>query len=165
MLQYLIAAAGLYMGWSFICLELNYKRASTMHVPLVRVPVDPMNILWQVFGTHVFKLLDLVPSFFLPRFVRYMRRGWFFLDKADSHLRYGPVWAVVSPGGIHMQICDSEAIHDMFDRRHDFIRPSENYSEFVTYCESSDAQLKWTRTSGGVRAMHFYCGLRQLAST
>jgi hypothetical protein len=73
-----------------------------------------------------------------------MRRDWFFLDKADSHLRYGPVWAVVSPGGIHMQICDSEAIHDMFDRRHDFIRPSENYSKFFTYYESADARLTGT---------------------
>jgi hypothetical protein len=64
MLQDLIAAAGLYMGWSFICLEINYKRASTMNVPLLCVPVDPMNILWQVFGTHLFKVLDLVRHFF-----------------------------------------------------------------------------------------------------
>jgi len=131
MLEYLAAVAALYMGWSFMCLELNHKRASTMQIPLVRVPIDPLNIPWQVIGTHVFTLLDLLPSFLLPYFVRYMRRGWFFLEKAESHLKYGPVWAIVSPGGIHMQICDAEAIHDMFDRRNDFIRPAENYSELV----------------------------------
>lgn len=130
MFQYLAAAAALYMGWCFICLERNIKRASSMQTPLVRLPIDPLNLLWQVFGTHVFKIVDLLPPILLPRFVRYMRRGWFFGDKADSHLRYGPVWALVSPGGIHIQLCDAEAIQDIFDRRYDFIRPSEMYSKY-----------------------------------
>lgn len=129
MLEYFIAVVGLYLGYSFICLELNYRRASAMGIPLVRVPVDPLNIPFQVFEPHLFKLLDLFPSAALPTFVPYLRRGWFFIDKADSHLRYGSIFACVTPRGIHVQVCESEAIHDIFSRRLDFIRPSENYSE------------------------------------
>jgi hypothetical protein len=138
MLDYLIALVGLYLSYSFICLELNYRRASSMGVPLVRVPVDPLNIPFQVLEPHLFALLDLLPSGVLPTFVPYLRRGWFFLDKADSHLRYGDMFAIVTPRGIHIQICHSETIHDMFSRRLDFVRPVENYSETKTF-------LRYTR--------------------
>ncbi|KAF1957295.1 putative cytochrome P450 monooxygenase [Byssothecium circinans] len=147
MLEYVIAALGLYLGFSFICLELNYSRASTMGIPLVRVPVDPLNIPFQVIEPHLFKLLDLLPSEALPTFVRYLRRGWFFLDKADSHLRYGPIFACVTPRGILIQVCDSEAIHDMFTRRLDFIRPTENYKLLEVYgpCISTAGLEHWPR--------------------
>lgn len=134
MLEYFVAVVGLYLGYSFVCLELNYRRASAMGIPLVRVPVDPLNIPFQVLEPHLFKLLDLLPPDALPTFVRYLRRGWFFIDKADSHLRYGPIFACFTPRGIHVQVCDSEAIHDIFSRRLDFIRPSENYSEARIAC-------------------------------
>ena len=129
MLAYLVAMVGLYLGWSFVCLEINYRRAASMDIPLIRVPVDPLNIPFQVLEPHLFKLLDCVPRFLLPNFVQYMRRGWFFLDKAASHIRYGPIFACVTPRGIHIQVCDSEAIHDIFSRRLDFLRPVENYSK------------------------------------
>jgi hypothetical protein len=129
MLEYFIAVVGAYVGYSFICLEHNYRRASAMGIPLVRLPVDPLNIPFQVLEPHLFKILDLLPSNVLPNFVPYLRRGWFFFDKADSHLRYGPIFALITPRGIHVQVCDSEAIHDIFSRRLDFVRPSENYSE------------------------------------
>ncbi|KAF2712771.1 cytochrome P450 [Pleomassaria siparia CBS 279.74] len=147
MMEYLVAAVGLYLGFNFICLELNYRRALTMGIPLVRVPVDPLNIPFQVFEPHLFKLLDLLPSDALPIFVRYLRRGWFFVDKADSHLRYGPIFACITPRGIHVQVCDSEAIHDMFARRLDFIRPTENYKLLKVYgpCISTANLENWPR--------------------
>lgn len=129
MFEYLIGAVALYMGYSLVCLELNYRRALSMGIPLVRLPIDPLNVPFQVIEPHLFKLLDLLPPNALPVFVRYMRRGWFFPDKADSYLRYGPIFAFVTPRGIHIQVCDSEAIHDIFTRRLDFVRPSENYSK------------------------------------
>lgn len=128
MIEYIVAAIAAYLGWTLVCLELNYRRALPIGIPLVRVPVDPLNLLFQVVEPHLFKLFDLLPSSLLPTFVPYLRRGWFFLDKADSHLRYGPIFSVVTPRGLHIQVADSEAIHDIFSRRLDFIRPNENYS-------------------------------------
>ncbi|KAF2203851.1 hypothetical protein GQ43DRAFT_438456 [Delitschia confertaspora ATCC 74209] len=42
-----------YLAWSIFAPELNSKRASSMVCPLVRVPIDPLNILHQVFKSHV----------------------------------------------------------------------------------------------------------------
>ncbi|KAF2821233.1 cytochrome P450 [Ophiobolus disseminans] len=147
MIEHVLALLGLYVGWAFICLELNHKRASVMRIPLVRVPIDPLNLFFMVLEPHIFRIIDLLPPSILPNFVQYMRRGWFFLDKADAHLKYGPMWASVTPRGIHIQICDSEAIHDMFNRRYDFIRPSENYKLLEVYgpCISTADLGNWPR--------------------
>lgn len=131
MIVYILAALVAYCSYTLICLELNYQRARSMKIPLVRIPIDPLNIPFQVLEPHVFKLLDRLPSALLPSFVPYLRRGWFFLDKATSHIRYGHIYALVSPGGIHIQVSDADAIGDIFARRTDFIRPTENYSELA----------------------------------
>jgi hypothetical protein len=54
MLEYFITIAGLYVGWSLVYLELNYKRAS-MRIPLVRVPIDPLNIFLNILEPHFFQ--------------------------------------------------------------------------------------------------------------
>jgi hypothetical protein len=158
MFEYVLAIVFLYIGWSFICLELNHRDASSMRIPLVRIPVDPLNVFFMILEPHLFKLIDVLPQSLVPQFVRYMRRGWFFLDKSDSHLRFGPIWACVTPRGIHIQICDSEAIHDMFNRRYDFIRPVENYSMF----DDDDARigmrlLTRCRAFGSIRSLYQHC--------
>jgi hypothetical protein len=123
-----------YATWSLVCLEVNYRRASKMGIPLVRLPIDPLNILFQVLEPHFWRVLDALPvKLPLPTFARYARRGWFFRDKAQSHLRYGPIWALVTPCDIHVQVCDSEANHNIFARRNDFVRPSKMYSESPCY--------------------------------
>lgn len=118
-----------YLAWSLIALEINYRRASSMGIPLVRLPIDPLNILFQVFESHVWNLLERIPFVipYLPGWTRHARRGWYFKDKASSHLRYGPIWALVTPCDIHILVCDPEAVHDVFARRNDFVRPSKMY--------------------------------------
>jgi hypothetical protein len=119
-----------YLSWSYIALEINYRRAASMKIPLVRLPIDPLNILFQVFESHVWKIIDQLPvANLLPTWTRYARRGWYFKDKASSHLRYGPIWALVTPCDIHILVCDPEAVHEVFARRNDFIRPNKMYSE------------------------------------
>ncbi len=90
-----------------------------MGIPLVRLPVDPLNLPC---------LLDRLP-FDWGTFGRYSRRGWHFHDKAESHLHYGPVWALVTPRDIYVYVADPDAIHDIFLRRADFLRPSKMYSK------------------------------------
>lgn len=108
-------------------MEINYRRASTMGIPLVRLPVDPLNIAWQILESPLWRLLDCLPVNW-GAFGRYSRRGWHFHDKAASHLHYGPAWALVTPRDIHVYVSDPDAIHDIFVRRGDFLRPSKMYS-------------------------------------
>lgn len=110
-------------------MEKNYRKAQTMGIPLVRLPIDPLNIFFQVFESHVWNILDRMPWLPLPTFARYARRGWYFKDKAWSHSKYGPIWALVTPADIHILLADPEAVHELFARRNDFIRPAKMYSK------------------------------------
>jgi hypothetical protein len=134
--QLLAAAALCYLAWSIVTLQINYRRASTMGIPLIRLPVDPLNVPFQVFEPHIFRLLDTLPIR-LPEFLYCLRRGWYFGDKADMHLKYGPIWAFVTPRDIHVLLADSEAIHQVYSRRGDFLRPRKMYGESCIRCHLS----------------------------
>ena len=125
--QLLVGVIVTYLIWSLVAMEMNYWRASSMGIPLVRLPVDPMNITWLILEPPLWRLLDRLPLDW-GTFGRYSRRGWHFHDKAESHLRYGPAWALVTPCDIYVYIADTGAIHDVFIRRADFLRPTKMYS-------------------------------------
>lgn len=132
MFEYVVAAIAAYIGWSLVCLEVNYRKALSMGIPLIRMPIDPLNVPFQIIEPHVFKVIHSLPVSVqdrLPAVVKYMRRGWFFYDKADSHIRYGPAFAFVTPRNSWVQVCESEANYDIFSRRLEFIRANENYSK------------------------------------
>lgn len=44
-------------------------------------------------------------------------------------MRFGPVWALVTPVTFYLQFADADAVNELFSRRSDFIRPVKNYSE------------------------------------
>jgi hypothetical protein len=119
-----------YVTWSLVCLELNYRRAKSIGIPLVRLPIDPLNILFQVFESQVWAILERLPvKAILPQWTTYARRGWFFEDKADTSLRLGKIWGLVTPVGVIVMLNDPEAIDDVLSRRLDFQRPTEPYSK------------------------------------
>ncbi|KAJ6101788.1 cytochrome P450 [Penicillium sp. IBT 16267x] len=68
----------IYFGWSMVMMEINYRRASGMGIPVVRLCIDSQNLLWMILEPHVWPLLDKLP-FTFGSFGRYSRRGWFFL--------------------------------------------------------------------------------------
>ncbi|PYI22749.1 cytochrome P450 [Aspergillus violaceofuscus CBS 115571] len=80
-------------------------------------------------------------------FGRYSRRGWYFADRGESHRRYGPIWAIVTPRDVYVNFADPEAIHDIFQRRTDFIRPSHLYKVLEVYgpCISTASWTDWPR--------------------
>lgn len=126
---------GLAVAWvlySSIALAKNFRRAQSMGVPLITVPVSPMNVLWIVIEPLVFRILDSLP-FSFGSFGRYGRRGWHFLDKAASHLEFGDAFALVTPRETFLHICDPDAINDIFARRQDFVRPVQLYSKSSLY--------------------------------
>lgn len=131
MLHYLLCAVLAYVVWTLVCLELNVRKARAMNVPYVRILVDSNNIPWTIFQPLVWKILCSLPIKWssYPDFVRYSRRGWHFEDKAQTHMRLGPVWALVSPVAVYLHFSDPDTIHEIFSRRRDFIRPYKELSE------------------------------------
>lgn len=121
-----------YIMWTLVCLELNVQRASRMCIDCVRVPIDGNNVLWMLVEGYVWKVVDALPFAWAsyPESFRYLRRGWHFREKASSHERHGPIWALITPLQILVHLSDPDAVGDVFARRRDFVRPSENYSEF-----------------------------------
>jgi hypothetical protein len=128
LVQLLLGLGAAYLIWSLVAMEINYRRASSMGIPLVRLPIDPMNIPWVVLEPSLWRLLDRLP-FSWGTFGHYSRRGWHFHDKAESHLHYGLAWALVTPRDVYVYVADLGAIHDIFVRRGDFLRPSKMYSK------------------------------------
>ncbi|THC88324.1 hypothetical protein EYZ11_012230 [Aspergillus tanneri] len=147
-LQLLGLLALAYLVWGLVTVEINYRRASAMGIPLVRLYVDPQNSLWMVFEPIVWPWLERLPiNWRNYSFGRYSRRGWYFADRGESHQRYGPIWAIVTPRDIYINVADSEAIHDIFQRRADFIRPSKMYKVLEVYgpCISTASWVDWPR--------------------
>ena len=130
-----------YVLWTCIALEVNYRRAKSMGIPLIRIPVDFLNIPWQVVEHQIWAITDFL-RLPLPRCARYMRRGWHFADKSKTHQELGPLYALVTPRDIYVGICDAEAVNQVLSRRQDFPRPAKNYGTDTEYCH---ARLRLTR--------------------
>jgi hypothetical protein len=119
-----------WVAYTYFCLSQNVGRARAMNVPIVVVPVSPMNFLWIATQQVVFSLLDRLPMN-LGTFGRYARREYHFLDKASTHCELGEVFALVTPCEIFLQICDPKGIMAILQRGQDFTRPIQLYSELL----------------------------------
>ncbi|KAJ6015100.1 cytochrome P450 [Penicillium herquei] len=144
-LQVLALLVLTYLIWSLVAMEINYRRASSIGIPRIRMCVDGSNLLWQFSESYVWGLLDLL-GLELGNF-RYSRRGWATYDKAKTHIRHGPAWALVTPRRVYVYVVDSEAINDIFQRRSDFLRPTEAYKILEVYgpCISTASPENWPR--------------------
>lgn len=129
--QLLLGLAVAYLSWSLLMLEVNYRRASSIGIPLVRLPFDPGNLAWVILGPSIWGLLDRLP-FSWGAFSSYYRREWQYLNKAESFLRHGPIWALVTSQSFYVYLADPDTIHDVCIRRADFLRPSHMYSTWLT---------------------------------
>ena len=121
----LCGLATAWFAYSMLCLRANVRRARTMHVPLILVPVSPMNALWIAAEPLVYLVLDRLPVRF--RWAKYARRGWHFVDKAATHQALGEAFAVVTPRETFLHVCEPGAIAEVFARRQDFVRPVQLY--------------------------------------
>ncbi|MCJ1381959.1 hypothetical protein MMC17_005071 [Xylographa soralifera] len=115
----------LYLVWYVVPFAKNIRRARSLGVPILSVPVSPMNVLWIVVEPMVFNILDRLPID-LGNF-NYARRGWHFADKASTHEELGDVFVLTSPRETFLHVCDPDSINQIFDRRQDFVRPVELY--------------------------------------
>lgn len=149
MFQLLAGLALAYFGWSMVCLERNVRRARSLGIPVVRLPIDPVNFLWIFLQGYVWRVLDCIPIAWssYPDFIRFSYRGWHFREKSSPAVRFGPVWALVTPVSFYLQITDPDAINELFLRRSDFIRPVKNYKLLEVYgpCISTAGWDDWPR--------------------
>lgn len=114
-----------------------------MQVPVVRLPVDVTNVLWLTLQPAIFAILDRLPIdwFSCPDFIRLSRRDWQFREKAKLASRLGPIWALVTPVTIYLQITDPEAIRQIFDQPYTFVRPVKEYSRSTTLDTANESLL------------------------
>ncbi|KAI1420949.1 cytochrome P450 [Xylaria sp. FL1777] len=137
-----------YIIWTAITLQLNLRKARAIGVPCICIPIDANSVLWAAIQPFVWSILDRLPFKWTsyPDFIRYIRRGWPYTDRSETHLRLGPVWALVTPVTMYLYVADPNAIREIFARRSDFVRPLEEYKLLEVYgpCISS-AGHDWAR--------------------
>ncbi|KAF2279506.1 cytochrome P450 [Westerdykella ornata] len=135
-----------YVLWTLHDLFRNYRIARTIAFPIEILPVDFLNVPFQVLEPHIWPILDFlrIP---LPRQLRYLRRGWHYKAKANFHHELGPSYALVTPRQVYVHTCDAEAIHYVFSHRKEFPRTPEQYEVLAVYGPSlSTAQPEdWAR--------------------
>jgi len=138
-------------------LERNVKLAKTAEIPVVRVQVDAMNLLWHLFEPYFCLVFDL---FHIGQgdFKRYARWGWFWREKEISHLQRGSVWALCSPVNVFINVADPMACREIFRRNRDFVRPNHLYGKTDpnlffkasnSFFSSSNDALVWTECRHG----------------
>lgn len=118
-----------YFALNVVRLELNVRKARNLKVPIARIPFGLNNQLWAIFQPLVWAVLAYLPFPWssYPNIVRFSHRNWNFQEKSWPALHIGPIWALVSPGGIHVQVSDPDAIHDICMRWREFVRPVQFY--------------------------------------
>ncbi|KAI1211127.1 putative cytochrome P450 [Annulohypoxylon truncatum] len=145
-----------YFGWSVARLEVNVRKARAIGVPVVRIPFDLNNYVWVIAQPLVWAAIACVPIPWssYPDFVRFSHRNWHFLEKNSPNSRFGAVWALVSPGGVHLHIADADAIQEICTRWRDFPRPTQMYRMLAVYGPSvfTVQQNDWPRHRRAVAA-------------
>lgn len=117
----------LLLGWTLYVLyglKTNYDDARRTGLPVIVLPVDSANPLWMVIDRKVAQFVRRIP-FCSGNFTRFNWRGWEILDRYKAHQQLGDALLFVTPGKIYLQLCDAEAVSEIFQRRTDFPRPPE----------------------------------------
>lgn len=138
-----------YASWCFLLMEENVRKARTIGIPVVRLPIDPSNVPWTAFQSVVWSVVDRLPIKWssYPDWLRLSRWGWAVFESSGIHQKYGPVFAHASPGGIYVYVADPGAAHDLLWKRKDFFRPTELYQVLGVFghCISTAGTEDWAR--------------------
>jgi cytochrome P450 len=115
------------IGWILYvvyCLAVNYSKARKTGLPLVILPIDSGNPLWMSIDTRVLPFFRRLP-FGFKNFTRFNWRGWEIEDRYKAHQELGDAFIFVTPGKNWLQLCNAEAVADIFARKGEFTRPTE----------------------------------------
>ncbi|KAL8635664.1 MAG: hypothetical protein Q9228_006869 [Teloschistes exilis] len=103
-------------------LLVNYKAARETGLPLIVLPVDCGNPLWLIVDRKIVQFMRRIP-FCSGTFTRFNWRGWEIWDRYRAHEELGDAILLVTPGKNYLQLCNADAVSDIFQRRADFLRP------------------------------------------
>lgn len=123
----LLALLAVVLTWVFYLLyglKVNYDDARKTGLPLIILPFDSANPLWMIIDKKVVNLVRHIP-FCSGNFTRFNWRGWEIHDRYKAHQQLGDAFIFVTPGKMYLQLCDVEAVSEIFQRRTDFPRPPE----------------------------------------
>lgn len=101
-----------------------------------------------------------------PKWCRFIIKDWSWEDKRLAHDEYGDVFLCVSPEGLICYSADATMGWDVMNRRNDFTKPPDKYSELLSpeYTTFQKLQLKiyfklfrtlgtiWTKRGDGGRS-------------
>ena len=118
-------------------LLVNYNAARKTDLPLVILPVDCGNPLWLIIYRRIVQLVRRIP-FCSGTFTRFNWRGWEIVDRYRAHQQLGDAILFVTPGKNYLQLCDADAVSDIFQRRGDFLRPAESTGKVLPHTQLMD---------------------------
>ena len=117
-------------------LLVNYNAARKTGLPLIVLPFDCGNPLWLITDRKIVQLVRRIP-FGSGTFTRFNWRGWEIWDRYRAHQQLGDAIFFVTPGKNYLQICDAEAVSEIFQRRADFCRPPETTGKVLPHTKLS----------------------------
>lgn len=112
----------LYVSYGLL---VNYIAARKTGLPLIVLPFDCGHPLWMIVDRKVVQLFRNIP-FGSGTFTRFNWRGWEIRDRYRAHQQLGDAIFFVTPGKNYLQLCNAEAVSEIFQRRSDFPRPPES---------------------------------------
>lgn len=118
-------------------LLVNYNAARKTGLPLIVLPVDCGNPLWLIIDRKIVQFVRRIP-FGSGTFTRFNWRGWEIWDRYRAHQEIGDAILLVTPGKNYLQLCDADAVSDIFQRRADFLRPPEATGETFRTTDGSE---------------------------
>ena len=116
-------------------LFVNYAAARKTGLPLIILPFDCGNPAWLIIDRRIVQLIRRIP-FCSGTFTRFNWRGWEIWDRYKAHQELGDAIFFVTPGKNYLQLCDAEAVSDIFQRRADFLRPPESTGRDLAHSQS-----------------------------
>lgn len=117
--------------WSLITLAQNYLRLRRLGLPILLSPFGRLNPFWIITQPYLKPLFtwlsNLGGPFAIFNFIHYSTNGWFFFSRYTLHLRYGPVFYILSPGATQLIVADAAAVDEIQSRRKDFLKSEAIY--------------------------------------
>ena len=148
--QLITVPAIAWLIYSTICLIINIRRARTIGLPTIILPISPNNILWVLCEPFVLPIIDCLP-FSFGNFRRYCNREWRYTEKYRPHLKLGDAWILVSPDANVLCLSNPEVVEELFLRRWDFKRPLHLYSKISDWGEHIPTLMKLNRGARHIR--------------
>lgn len=118
-------------------LLVNYNAARKTGLPLIVLPFDCGHPLWLIIDRKIVQLVRRIP-FCSGTFTRFNWRGWEIWDRYRAHQQLGDAIFFVTPGKNYLQLCNAEAVSEIFQRRADFLRPPEATGKVLVHTQLKD---------------------------